>query len=397
LHISATATTKELRRIDIGRAQNLCLAFSSDSRLLAAGFWSGKGASVLVWELATGKQLCRIDGLSQPPVELTFTPDGKRLLGHSTWGVVPNLRLDCWEVATGRECKGVTLASPQGQVRLGPDSRILAVPTSKGLDLWELATMQIRATLPALRTWPSEMAFSANGALFFVADTAGPVLIYDAYTGRLLGRLTGHRGQVVAFAFSANGRRLATASQDTTVLIWDLSRYQEKARVRRLLSETELTKQWQALAAEASTAGPAIAALRATPDQAIAFLRQHLQPFRARDTAGATQWIRDLDSPRFSVRQKATRELAHLGESVEPILQQALAAKPAPEARRRLKRLLEELSTLRGDRLRDLRAVEVLEQIGTPDARQLLANLTHGAPGKLTEAAQTALARLRSR
>jgi hypothetical protein len=47
------------------------------------------------------------------------------------------------------------------------------------------------------------------------------------------------------------------------------------------------------------------------------------------------------------------------------------------------------------DALRHLRAIQVLEQIGSPDARQVLASLAQGAPAApATRDAAAALARL---
>jgi hypothetical protein len=49
---------------------------------------------------------------------------------------------------------------------------------------------------------------------------------------------------------------------------------------------------------------------------------------------------------------------------------------------------------LHGDQLRTFRAVEVLEFVGTPAARQALKSLADGAPGSLiTASAQAALKR----
>jgi hypothetical protein len=63
-------------------------------------------------------------------------------------------------------------------------------------------------------------------------------------------------------------------------------------------------------------------------------------------------------------------------------------------------KLLEKLDQwiLSGDTLRTWRALEVLEQVGTPEARQVLEKLAQGAPGtRPTEEARAALQRLARR
>ena len=106
--------------------------------------------------------------------------------------------------------------------------------------------------------------------------------------------------------------------------------------------------------------------------------------------------IADLDGELFSVRLRASAELEKLGDSAHGELVKALAASPSPELRRRIEALL----GTDGGRinsptiLRGLRAVEVLDHIGTPEVRGLLRDLAKGAAdAHLTTAAQAALDR----
>jgi hypothetical protein len=106
--------------------------------------------------------------------------------------------------------------------------------------------------------------------------------------------------------------------------------------------------------------------------------------------------LRQLDDQQFRVRDSATSELLRMGDHIVPALDQALAAKPPLETARRLQSLRSKLTgmTLHGERLRCYRAIEVLEMIGTPQARQMLQTLAAGAPGALlTTSARAALGR----
>ena len=108
----------------------------------------------------------------------------------------------------------------------------------------------------------------------------------------------------------------------------------------------------------------------------------------------------DLDSERFEVRSQAGRELERLGEGVVPALRKSLDNKPSPEMRRRAEVLIERLasSAPSGQRLQALRSIEVLEWIGTPQARVLLDELAKGLPeARQTRDAKAALERLANR
>jgi hypothetical protein len=50
--------------------------------------------------------------------------------------------------------------------------------------------------------------------------------------------------------------------------------------------------------------------------------------------------IRDLDSDEFTVREKASKELEHLGSDALPALRQVLKEGPSAETRHRVARLL---------------------------------------------------------
>ena len=127
-----------------------------------------------------------------------------------------------------------------------------------------------------------------------------------------------------------------------------------------------------------------------------------MQPVAAVDKGRLRRWIADLDNRRFAVRQTATRQLEKQGELAESVLRQALEAKPTTEARRRLERLLDRVDSQRrfpsGEHLRLLRALAVLENIGTKQARSVLEKLAKGAPeARLTQEAKAALKRMARR
>jgi hypothetical protein len=110
------------------------------------------------------------------------------------------------------------------------------------------------------------------------------------------------------------------------------------------------------------------------------------------------RWITDLDDNRFEVRERAAGELEKAGASAVGALRKALENRPTLEVRQRATQIVAKQSQLSPERLRQLRAVEVLEHIGTLEARQILKTLAAGAPkARLTQEAEASLDRLAKR
>jgi hypothetical protein len=114
------------------------------------------------------------------------------------------------------------------------------------------------------------------------------------------------------------------------------------------------------------------------------------------DPKTVTDLIGKLGSVEFAEREGASKKLAALAPGVIDQLRAAAEKSDSPEVRGRLREILSGVSEtkLSGDRLRAVRAVEILERIGTPKAQKVLASLAAGAPGSaLTEDAAAALSR----
>ncbi len=67
------------------------------------------------------------------------------------------------------------------------------------------------------------VAWSSNGQWLAVADMRHTATVWDAASGTLVARLTGHTGPVLSVSFSRDGRWLASASADGTVRVWESS------------------------------------------------------------------------------------------------------------------------------------------------------------------------------
>ncbi len=242
--------------------------------------------------------------------------------------------------------------------------------------------------------------FSPDGRLFAVGvispGTGQPeIRVYEwAGFGHRF-TLTGHAGSVRSLAFSPDGKFLASGSDDTTVLIWDLSKVWQAASPKVLATGESL---WTRLISpETAPAWEAMRELAARPEIALGIVKERLRPAPPLTVteADVPALIKQLDAPAFPERERAVQGLRQLGHKAVPLLQQALKNPPSLEMKRRAAQLLEEAGRPDPAFPMRSRAVEVLERIGTPAARAVLQSLAGGAPGHpLTEEALAALRRM---
>jgi WD40 repeat protein len=73
--------------------------------------------------------------------------------------------------------------------------------------------------------WPEvRIRFSPDGKSLAVgAGPDGTIYLLESASGKLRRQFKGHQRAITALEFSADGKTLASGSQDTTVLLWDLT------------------------------------------------------------------------------------------------------------------------------------------------------------------------------
>src|SRR5262249_10154138 len=141
------------------------------------------------------------------------------------------------------------------------------------------------------------------------------VRLWETATWQERARYEGHRGGVVSLGFAPDGLALASGSADGTVLVWDLTGRQRDGRLTAAkLSAADLELAWSELTG--TDAGKAYRAhwlLASAPAQALPLLRDCLRPVAAVPDDRVKRLIRELDDDDFSVRERASEELAKLG------------------------------------------------------------------------------------
>ena len=241
-------------------------------------------------------------------------------------------------------------------------------------------------------------ALSRDGRLLFVGNEDGSVAAYETMTGQTRHFLRDHRGLILDVGGSHDGRRLIAGGTGMNALIWDIS-LAGAAPVSPDPTPDERAKLWSdMLEISAQTSLPAMRRLAAHPEITVALFRTTLKPAAStNDDALLDQLVTDLGNEKFAVREAAFRRLDELGERAVVGLRARLANISDAEPRARVMRLLakHDPTTPTAEVIREARALEILEQINTPEARALLKDLSAGTPSaRRTQAAAEALRRM---
>jgi WD40 repeat protein/heme exporter protein D len=211
----------------------LALAFSPDGRTLASACLGGE---VRLWEMAGGTgRLVHQHRLSA--VTLSFSADGQYLASgsedHTVW-VQTLASGQAEQLAIGEA--GVT------EVRFSPDSQTLFIASlgTSEVKRWEVRTRGFLAPLRGHSGFVTQLAFSPEGQRLATASADGSVRLWDLHSGESRA-LRGHEGAAVQVAFTRDGRHVLSAGLDGTVRLWvddlPLELAALRARVRQAVNQ----------------------------------------------------------------------------------------------------------------------------------------------------------------
>jgi WD40 repeat protein len=397
IHVVDAATGAEQRILQLSPIKFSQLKFSPDSTVLAGGGSGGDDIHVVIW---LGDKVFRHwkwpkgHDPHSAVESLEFSPDGKRVavavfrqsLAH-IWDVERDAKIAAmdhnqiyglsfsadgmtlltagwdsivrlWDGGTGHSQRQLNV---KDAVQNKNDLRMYTVCCSPNGDefatvhmdgnvrLWGMDDLKQRSAFQAPRVIFGTMTYSPDGLWLAIGGSDGSVSVWNPINGAEVWNVRSHKHYVYTVNFGRGSRTLFSGGADGVCYLWDLKRDNKPPK--------ELTQLWEELSGEdGAIAFQAMISLAEKSEQAVVFIGEQLRPVNS---------IFDLD--RF-------------GEGV---------SSEEAQRRKRLQRILIEKDPCIESRHAVQRAISVLEQIGTGDARKLLEELV----AKASDAELAAIAR----
>ena len=220
-------------------------SLSPDGSKLAVG---GADKSIRIYDVASGKEIRKMDHHEDWVFGTVFGVDGKRLVS-----VGRDRAAKITDVATGAFLENANLLrEPLAAVARHPKKDWILIGGEERVPYLYMMdrprAMRIADDSTLIRKFDKQdgpilaVAISPDARYVAAGSAVGDVRIYDLETGELAGRCAGHRGGIYTVLFQPDGKRLVTAGFDGNVRMYDLAGNPQGSFVPVPLEKTEISQ-----------------------------------------------------------------------------------------------------------------------------------------------------------
>lgn len=204
----------------------------------------GADNTVRVWDAVEGKELQRIEGFRRGVMDTAISPDGRHLLSDDRFArldaaPIREYSLKLFDLTTGAEIRRFEgMLSGSNALTFSPDGK-QALSAGNSAWLWDVASgkslvqLEDRSRKNALI---NAAAFSPDGKWAICGGEDGIIRIWDVKTGRELRHFEGHTLAVSTVAFTPDGARIVSSGADGYVRVWEVAA--DAANLPTFLSDT---------------------------------------------------------------------------------------------------------------------------------------------------------------
>ena len=189
-----------------------------DGQLLASG---ADDMTIRLWDSNLGVVRHKLDGQLGAISKVIFSPVDDQLLASVALG---ESAIQVWDTSSGnlkRELQLVKKSDEHDSVLFTPNGQLLVFINSDTIMMWNSATgAYVDVIQSNVFLYAASSCVSPDSRLLATSSTSD-VHLWDLVTGAKHNIFKGHSDHINSMQFSPDGYLLATASCDSTVLLWD--------------------------------------------------------------------------------------------------------------------------------------------------------------------------------
>mgnify|MGYP000114241842 CR=1 FL=1 len=192
------------------------VAFSPNSYFVLT---ASQDNTARVWDTQSGQLLHELKDHSAPITAIDISPDGQLLLTASL-----DSTINIWDSTNGQLLH--SLQEDQGKIEdavFSPHGKYILSGGSDGkVRYWNSLTGQLIHSLSGHAKVVNTVAFSPDGKWLLSGSNDYMAKVWNAKTGKLQYNLEGHGNLISDVAFAPNGQIILTAGYDYAARLWDL-------------------------------------------------------------------------------------------------------------------------------------------------------------------------------
>lgn len=326
-----------------------------------------------------------------PTKSLALSADGKQVLT-----VVRKTDLRLVDIINNAEILTFTGCERTPRTAaIAPDGHTVAAADGAEIMLWEARSGRMVHRLSGHGRGVMRLAFSPDSRHVFAGDTQGKLHVWEIASGEDVLVTNAHTGYITAMAWRADSSQILTGGTDRSLALWSTIAMQRTAFKTPPASPAEQDDLWQRLgSSDAGLAYRSVGTVFRFPDVMLPEMTRRVEQITLpAQKKRILELVKQLEDRSYAIRFRASRELLKIRSVAEATLVAIHNDSDSPALREQITQILSRGNS--GPRFTDedvrrmQRLAYALQQTGTRAAETLLEMMARDFPEAAVIAAAT--------